>query len=98
MAGGDTDPRQPRSAIDVLQRAPIIRDALEVGDLGDRANARAGRNHIELGPEAGMADLHAGFAKMAVVEDYDAEIARLLRRNRQQAADAHQLLALAGDA
>ena len=44
-----------------------------------------------------MAGLHAGLAEMAVVEHDDREIAGGLARDREQAADAHQLLAIAGD-
>ena len=44
-----------------------------------------------------MAALHPGFAEVPVVEHDDRQIARLLYSNRPQAADTHELLAIAGD-
>ena len=44
-----------------------------------------------------MADLHAGLAEMAVVENDDGADCRRLGGDRRQAADPHQLLAVAGD-
>src|ERR1700682_3148970 len=80
-AGGDTDSRKPRSVVDALQLAPKVRDAFDVGYFGDRAQACTGGNHIKPGPQSGLADLHPGLAKMAVVENNDRKICRLLRCN-----------------
>ncbi len=81
----------------IAQAVAEALDAGHVGDLGDVADARAISDHLEPGAEAGVTRLHAGLAEMAVVEHRDREIAGLLGRDGQQAADPHQLLAVAGD-
>jgi hypothetical protein len=86
-----------RSAIDAVQRGPEFRDALDVGDLGDRADAGAAGDQIKPGAQSRMADLHSGFVEMTVVEHDDRKVRAFVRGNRQQAADAHQLLAVTCD-
>ena len=58
----------------------------------------AGRSHRgEIEPAAGMAPLHAGLAEMPVVDHGDRQIFRPRHRDGREAAQAHQLLAVAGD-
>src|SRR5579883_702333 len=96
MGGADMDAGKMR-AVEILHLTAEGCDSLEIADLGDRSKARSACDHLEPCTQAGMALLHAGLAEMAVVEHDDGEVAGLLCRDRQQAAEPHQLLAVSGD-
>src|SRR5262249_11160993 len=51
----------------------------------------------EVDPLPGMACLHSGLAEMMVVDHHEGEIARLRNGDRGEAAEGHELLAVAGD-
>src|SRR6516225_8485646 len=78
-----------------------MQESAHIGRLLDPRNCprlpeAAGERHgDEIHAGAGMARLHAGLAVMAVVEDDDGKIFRLLDPNRGEAAEAHQQVAIA---
>lgn len=89
--------RQPRAAFELLHLGPKSGDAFDIGYFRDRWKTGTAGDHVELGAETRMAELHSGLAEMSVVENDDREISGLLGGNRQQTADAHELLTVAGN-
>src|SRR4051794_18662613 len=74
--------------------------ALKIIFINDDSRIRdpaAARRRGEVGGIAGVALLAPGLAIGLVVEHRDREIARVLRRDRRQRAEAHEELAVAGD-
>ena len=84
-AGPGLDPGQHRG------------DVLLPGDAGGVGDPEAAGHRDQVGTQAGVAALHAGLAVVPVVEHDHGQVGRLPGPDRAQGADAHQLLAVAGD-
>src|SRR5450830_1988787 len=82
-----------RRELDAIARCKALTQvvyALHIVDFIGPTEAAGLCDLIELDTEAGMADLHAGFTEMAVVEHGDGQVGGLLQRDRGQGAKAHQ--------
>ena len=76
-----------------------LRQRRDLGKIVDAARIRkagGGADLCQLKPKPGGAALHPGFHVVTVIDDDHGQIFRLGDRNRRQAAEAHQLLAVAG--
>src|SRR4051812_27217552 len=90
------DDKQPRA---IGRLSDLGCEALHLLDRphgSGRGKAASRRDCREIDAAPGVAGLHAGLAKMLVVDHDDVEIARARDADGGDAAEAHQLLAIPG--